>query len=78
MCQLFGGIGTRILSRLGSRFPGLEPKPALLPISDPANLESPNPAVATAAGVKADEDAAAQKVKAIRYLATIGCGGCYP
>ncbi len=76
--QVVGGIFGRIRNRLGMRFPGLEAKPAVLAITDPANLESPNPAVQAAAAVKADEDAAAQKVKALRYLATIGCGGCYP
>lgn len=73
-----GGIFDRIRNRLGSRFPGLEAKPAVLAITDPANAESSNPAVAAAAGAKADEDAAAQKVKAIRYLGSLGCGGCYP
>jgi hypothetical protein len=28
--------------------------------------------------VKAEEDAAAQKAKAISYLASVGCAGCYP
>lgn len=78
---LFKGIGgliDRIRNRLGSRFPGLEAKPPVLAITDPANAESSNPAVAAAAGAKAEEDAAAQKVKAIRYLGSLGCGGCYP
>ena len=78
--QIFGGlqmIGTRIRSRLGSRFPGLEPRPPLLTITDPANLgPEASPAVQTAAEVKAEEDQAAQKAKAINYLATLGCGGC--
>ena len=68
----------RLRNRLGSRYPGLEAKPEVLAIADPKNLESDNPAVAAAAGVKAEEDAAAQKAKAIAYLATIGCAGCYP
>jgi hypothetical protein len=68
----------RLRNRLGSRYPGLEAKPEVLAISDPKNLESDNPAVAAAAGVKAEEDAAAQKAKAIAYLASIGCAGCYP
>jgi len=71
------GIGA-IRNRLGSRFPSLEAKPAMSAISDPANMDSPNPAVAAAADAKAQEDAAAQKVKGLRYLAGIGCGGCYP
>lgn len=68
----------RVRNRLGTRFPGLEAKPELLAISDPDNLKSPNPAVKSAAEVKAEEDAAPQKAKAINYLAKIGCGCCYP
>ena len=68
----------RIRNRLGMRFPGLEAKPPLTAIADPANAESPVPAVATAAKVKAEEDAAEQKIKAIRYLASVGCTDCYP
>src|SRR6186713_873275 len=72
------GLIDRIRNRLGSIFPGLEAKPEILALADPANLESPNPAVAAAAGVKAEEDGAAQKAKAIAYLASVGCAGCYP
>lgn len=72
-----GGVG-RVRNRLGSRFPGLEAKPPVLAITDPANAASPNPAVAAAADAKAEEDQAAQKVKAIRYLAKLGCRDCYP
>jgi len=68
----------RIRNRLGMRFPGLEAKPPVTSITDPANAESPTPAVATAAEVKAEEDAAPQKIKALRYLATVGCTECYP
>lgn len=77
-CDLVKTICNRIRNRLGSIWPGLEAKPEVLAISDPKNLESSNPAVAAAAGVKAEEDAAAQKAKAIAYLASIGCAGCYP
>ncbi|HWC88414.1 MAG TPA: HEAT repeat domain-containing protein, partial [Pirellulales bacterium] len=72
------GIISCVQNRLGTLFPGLEAKPPLLAITDPANAQSSNPAVSAAAGAKADEDAAPQKVKAINYLGTIGCGGCYP
>jgi PPIC-type PPIASE domain len=78
---LFGGVGKllgRLRNRLGSIFPGLEAKPEILALTDPANLASPNPAVAAAAGIKAEEDGAAQKAKAIAYLASVGCAGCYP
>ncbi len=78
--QIAGVVGHGVHSVqncLGMRFPGLEPTPPLLPISDPANLSSGTPAVSAAAEVKAQEDAAPQKIKALRYLAGIGCGGCY-
>lgn len=63
---------------LGSEFPGLESVPPLTAITNPANMNSSNPAIAAAASAKADEDQAGQKIKAIRYLATLGCTGCYP
>ncbi len=63
---------------LGSAFPGLESVPPLTAITNPANASSSNPAIAAAAQAKADEDQAGQKIKAIRYLATLGCSGCYP
>ncbi len=73
-------IGSRLLNGLDltGRFPGLQPQPPVLPLTDPANLEpDAPPAVQAAAEIKAEEDAAPQKVMAIRYLATLGCGGCY-
>ncbi len=57
--------------------PCKERVPPLKRIADPANMESQNPAIKEAAKVKADEDLAPQKIKAIKYLATVGCG-CYP
>jgi len=73
-CSLFSCLQ----NELGAFFPGLEATPALTAITNPANLASPNPAVAAAASVKADEDAAPQKIKALHYLATVGCTKCYP
>lgn len=71
----------RGLACLGFLFPGLgsalEPTPPLLPITDPANLNSPDPAIKAAAEIKSEEDSAPQKIAALRYLATIGCAGCY-
>ncbi len=66
-----------LAAQLGTFFPGLEPTPPLKLLTDPANL-SPDapPSVQTAAEIKAKEDEAPQKAKAIAYLATIGCG-CY-
>lgn len=77
--QGVGGLLTRLRNRLGMRFPGLEAKPPLLAITDPANMgpDAP-PAVKAAAEAKAYEDQAAQKIKAIRYLATLGCTECFP
>lgn len=63
------------LNRRGN-FPGLERKPPIKRIADPANLESPDPAIKAAAEIKAAEEMKAQKVKAIKYLASMGCG-CY-
>jgi len=72
-------IRDHIASKLGMRFPGLEPIPELKLITDPANLaEDAPPTVKAAAEIKMKEDQAQQKIKGIRYLATIGCGGCYP
>ena len=71
--------GTKIHGALFNRrgnHPGLERKPALKAIADPANLASPNPAIKKAAEVKMAEDLKKQKIKAVKYLAGIGCG-CY-
>lgn len=64
-----------LVNRRGN-VPRLERKPPLKQIADPENLESDNPAIKAAAQVKRDEDLAKQKIKAIKYLAKIGCG-CY-
>jgi hypothetical protein len=62
-------------NRSGLR-PGLERQPPLKAIADPRNLASPDAAIKKAAEVKQAEDLKKQKIKAIRYLASIGCG-CY-
>jgi len=74
--QTIDKIQDATLNRFGNN-PGKERTPSLKQIADPANLNSPNPAIKTAAKIKADQDAAPQKIKAIKYLATVGCG-CYP
>jgi hypothetical protein len=45
---------------------------------DPNSPAGQSPAVQTANKIKAEEDAAQAKIAALRYLATIGCAGCYP
>ncbi|XZE46757.1 peptidyl-prolyl cis-trans isomerase [Pirellulaceae bacterium SH467] len=73
-------LGSRLMSSLDltGRFPGLQPQPPVLPLTAPENMgpEAP-PAVQAAADIKKEEDSAPQKIMAIRYLATLGCGGCY-
>lgn len=55
-------------------FPGLEVTPPILPLTAPGAEKSEVPAVASAAAIKAKQDAAAQTIKSIRYLAKVGCG----
>jgi hypothetical protein len=69
-------------SQIAFCFPGLagllDGFGPVLPLDDPANLSDSAPAaVQKAAEIKAQEDQAAQKIAALRYLATIGCRGCY-
>jgi hypothetical protein len=63
-------------------FPGLAGLlpggPGVLPPFDPNSPAGQSPAVQAAAKIKSEEDAAPQKIAALRYLATIGCAGCYP
>ena len=73
--QTYTRVRDATLNRNGN-FPGLERKPPLKKIADPENLESDNDAIRSAAEVKQEEDLAEQKIKALKYLATIGCG-CY-
>jgi hypothetical protein len=61
-----------VLNRNGE-FPQLEKKPPLLPISDPQNLASENPLLKNAAEIKKDKDLKPQKIKALKYLASVGC-----
>ncbi len=62
------------INRRGN-FPGLERKPPLRGIADLANLKPDQPKVVQdAAAIKIKEDQAKQKIKAIKYLAEIGCG----
>ena len=74
------GVGKCMQSKLinpHGNHPGLEKKPLLKQIADPANLDPKMPkAIQAAAAIKQQEDLAPQKIKAIKYLATMGCG-CY-
>ena len=64
------------LTNAHGNHPGMEAKPPLTALTDAANLASDNPAIKKAAEIKKEEDKAPQKIKAIKYLAKIGCG-CY-
>jgi hypothetical protein len=73
--QTMNHLGGGLVNRHG-RFPGLEKKPPLLRIADPANLESPVKGIKAAAEIKQAEDLKKQKIKAVKYLTKVGCG-CY-
>ncbi len=61
-----------VLNRSG-KHPKLERTEPLKAIADPAFLESDVPVLKIAAQAKIDADLQGQKIKGIRYLATIGC-----
>ncbi len=73
--QTFMKVRDHVLNIHGNH-PGLEAKPPIKALADPANLASENLAIKTAAKIKQEEDKAQQKIKGIKYLADIGCG-CY-
>ncbi len=57
--------------------PEKEKKPQLLKLTDPANLKPEAPKmIQAAAKMKNDQDLAPQKLKALRYICSIGCS-CY-
>lgn len=65
-----------LVNRRGN-FPGLEKKPPLLALADPANFDPAKPdMIKAAAEIKADQDLKKQKIKAIKFLAEVNCG-CY-
>jgi hypothetical protein len=80
-CYSAQGCCQQILFQGALCFPGLAGilpgGPGVLPVVDPNSAAAQSPAVATAAEIKASEDAAPAKIAALRYLATIGCAGCY-
>ena len=64
------------VNRKGNR-PQREKTPKLVKLTDPANLDPDAPKMLQAAAkIKMAEDLAPQKLKALKYLATLGCG-CY-
>jgi len=73
--QAFDAMNANRVNRRGNN-PQRERTPPLKRIADPANLESPNDAIKAAAEIKIEEDLAPQKIKALKYLGTLGCG-CY-
>lgn len=73
--QGLNSIRDNLTNRRGNR-PNRERKPKLKQLADPANLKSENPAIKKAAEVKQAEDEKKQKIKAVKFLAGIGCG-CY-
>lgn len=75
--ELCGAVGCA-LNMLGTAFPGLMAGLPMTSLTNPAALASSNPAIAAAAGAKAEENAAPAKVAALQYLGTLGCGGCHP
>ncbi len=68
----FGRVRDAVVNARGNR-PQWEWKMPLKRIGDPANMLSSNQAIATAAKIKIDQDLAPQKIKAIKYLATVCC-----
>ena len=74
--QATAALRDSTINRSG-RFPGLEKKPPLLKIADPANLKPEKPEmIKVAAKIKAEQDQKKQKIKAIKFLADVNCG-CY-
>jgi hypothetical protein len=65
-----------LVNRRGN-FPNCERNPPLLRIADPALAQVDNAAIKKAQQIKAEEDLAPQKIKAIKYLASLGCQKCY-
>ena len=64
------------INRKGNN-PQREKTPKLVKLTDPSNLDPEAPKMLQAAAkIKMAEDLAPQKLKALKYLATLGCG-CY-
>lgn len=73
-----GGCVQKLFPFFGPSITELANQPPLRAVNDPENLKSSNPAVKAAAAAAAEEDLAPQKIAALKYLARLGCAGCYP
>jgi hypothetical protein len=73
--QAAAGIRDGLVNRRGN-FPGLERKPPLARIVDAPALDPESKLFEGAAEIKKKEDLKKQKIKALKYLAEVGCG-CY-
>ncbi|MCY2967911.1 MAG: hypothetical protein NT069_30500 [Planctomycetota bacterium] len=72
------GLIPRLFPGFGSGLTELANQPPVRAVNDPENLKSNNPAVKAAAAAAAEEDLAPQKIQALKYMAKLGCAGCYP
>ena len=68
-------VSGALLNRRGN-FPGMERGIPLRALNDPRNLFSEDAAIKRAAEIKIQEDLKPQKIKSIKFLASIGCA-CY-
>lgn len=66
-------LGQVVRGKAATVLPVLAPQPLALPLSHPANADSPSPAVAAAHKVKKAKAAKAAKVKAVAVLAGQDC-----
>jgi len=73
-----GGCVQQLFPFFGPSITEMANQPPLRAVNDPENMKSSNPAVKAAAAAAAEEDQAPQKIAALKYLARLGCAGCYP
>tara|TARA_R110002049_G_scaffold4601_2_gene31747 strand:+ start:38063 stop:38839 length:777 start_codon:yes stop_codon:yes gene_type:complete len=73
VCRRTVLLGQVTREKAATFVPALEPKPLALPVSHPANADSPSPAVAAAHKTKKAKVAKAAKVKAVAVLAGEDC-----
>lgn len=73
--QAAAGLRDGLVNRRGN-FPGLERKPPLARLVDAPALDPESKLFEASAEIKKNEDLKKQKIKALKYLAEVGCG-CY-